>query len=429
MEITTTGMTFRDGALIDLLQEPFHPDKLLLVRWKEGGITIGPTIEHAGRIFAPAPSGATIPGLMQLPTRVAPEESPRDLFSAIVDLLKDVLRQPKFVTSMLAILIFASWVSDALPMAPCFWILPMPAAPKSAAQRLLNRLCRRSMLLVALRRGDLAFLPWDWNPTLLLDEPDPQSAMRRVLRHSSRRGECMIVGRRLLDPYGIRVVLSRELPFEMLPEADVLRISLMSVAGPNRFLNEATEERIAEEFQGRLQGFRLRNFAKVQMTRPQLQNLTPPLQDLGRALCAAVAGDDELMSLVLELLNSQEQQIRADATSATESVVIEALLSFCHQVDTREVRCLVISRRTEAIYAGRGSKREISPEQVGWKLKHLGIPVGRIGSAGKGVNLTNAVRQQVHELAILHGVLTVASGPVPPCPFCQEFKERLAVAT
>ena len=119
----------------------------------------------------------------------------------------------------------------------------------------------------------------------------------------------------------------------------------------------------------------------------------------------------------------QDEEVRAARACALDSVVIESILFFIHRGDWSKVRTQNLAEKVTEIYKGRGSDRtDVSAETVGWSVKRLGIPSGRINKAGNGVELTNAVSRLVHRLALSYGVRAMQSGFRPGCRYCEELE-------
>jgi hypothetical protein len=146
------------------------------------------------------------------------------------------------------------------------------------------------------------------------------------------------------------------------------------------------------------------------------------MQDIASALGAAFAGDEKLQAKIPRLLAAQDEEIRADRACALDAVVVEAVLSFIHQDGWSKVRTEAVAEKATAIYKGRGSNKEVSAETVGWAIKRLGIPGGRINKASNGVELTVQVCRLVHRLAFSYGVRSMQSGFRSGCRYCEELK-------
>jgi hypothetical protein len=182
-------------------------------------------------------------------------------------------------------------------------------------------------------------------------------------------------------------------------------------------LDKRAEAEIAEEFQSRFLGYLLRNSSRAQIPSFDVSQFSLPVQDLARAFGAAIVGDGELQQKILPLLSVQDEEIRADRASAFDSIVLEAILSFIHQDGWTKVRIDILAEKVSAIYKGRGFDQEPPPERVGWAVKRVGIPSGRM-------NLSTC--RLVHKLAQSHGVRAMQGGFLSDCRRCRELEAMIA---
>ena len=143
-----------------------------------------------------------------------------------------------------------------------------------------------------------------------------------------------------------------------------------------------------------------------------------------------VIGDAEVQARILPLLKIQNEELRADRARTFESVVLEAFLSFIHEGGWSKVRTDNVAQRVAAIYKGRGSDQAPSPEAVGWAIRRLGIPSGRINRAGNGVELNVSTSRSIHKkLAQAHGVRAMEGGLRMDCRYCEELAATRAQVT
>jgi hypothetical protein len=417
-KVSTSGDVLADGTVFELLHDPSAPNRPLLLRWNGESGDVDSRIAHQGTEYVPVDLEPSLAAALRLPTKVGPEEPPRKLFSDIYALLKERLNQPKLSLLKLTLVILASWLSDVLSMSPLLWIVAGGTSPRNLTRQLLAVLCRRPLVLAGIKGADLAELPWEVHPTLIIDECDPRASFTSLLFATSRPGTNVARHGRILCLYGPKIVLSKQLPGDPLSDGDSLHIAL--APSPNRVLvgDEAMEKEIAERFQPRLLGFRLRNRAKVLAPKFDVSHLTPPAQELATALGATVMGDEVLEQAILKMLTAEEKEYRLDRSRTIEAVLVEAILCFCHQQEETKIRSFDLAQKVNAILAGRGSSEEVSAESVGWGLRRLGIPRRRIGSAGNGIELTDSIRRTVHADALSLCVPgTLASSG---CKYCKE---------
>ena len=420
--IQTAGEIFADGTAIEILRDPASPEEFTLVCSQQGVLDLKPTLSHAGRAYAPIRVERSVSKAVRFPTRVAPLESTKQLFTDAHALLRRYLAQLDPCINAMIFTIFASWMAPASPTAPILSIFAPAGSPKNLVLQMLGMLCRRPLRLVGLRRSDILRVPMPLQPTLLLDEPDLRPEMQTMLQSSTHRGTRIISSQGVVEFYGPKIICSRRLPQDAALETDALRIALIPVAGTLPPLDTRSEAEIAEEFQPRFLGYFLRNSSRVQIPNFDVSQFSLPVQDLARAFGAAIVADAELQKRILPLLRVQDEEIRADRASAFDSIVLEAVLSLIHQDGCTKVRIDALAEKVSAIYKGRGFNEEPSAERVGWGVKRVGIPSGRINRAGNGIELNASTCRLVHKLAQSHGVRAMQGGFLSDCRYCHELE-------
>jgi hypothetical protein len=427
--IPTAGEVFSDGAAVELLRDPGGPGQLTLVLCREGLLEIKPKMPYANPVFAPVPIDASVAAAVRFPTRVAPPESTKQLFDDLYAVLHSHLGQLDSCITAMAFAIFASWLSPVLAMAPILSIFTPPGSPKNVVLQLLRLLCRRALCLAGVRRSNLFRVPMELHPTLVLDEPELQDTMQNILHASAHRGAYLPSSDGVRELYGPKIIVTSKPPHGLMTDTDVLRIALIPLSRQLPFLDKKAEEKIAEDFQPRFLGYFLRNFMMVQVPDFDVSGLAAPIQSVAQAFGASVIGDAELQARIVPLLKIQDEELRADRAQTFESVVLEAFLSFIHEGGWSKVRTDNVAQRVAAIHKGRGCDQARSPETVGWAIRRVGIPSGRINRAGNGVELNVWTCRLVHKLAQSHGVRAMDGGLRVDCRYCQELTPALAQAT
>lgn len=422
----TAGEIFADGEAIELLRDSRSSEKLTLGHWREGIVEIKPEIARGDQTYVPLLLDHVTSKALRIPTRVAEAETTRELFTGLRVLLNHHLQQLDACITAMTFTIFASWMAPVLPMAPLLSIFAPSGSPKNLVLQVLGLLCRRPIRVSGLKRVDISGLPMSsLQPTLLLDEPDPGSRMQTLLECSTQRGARIISGRRIAEFYGPKIICSREPWNDVRFEAGALRTALIPVGGQLPSLDQRREEEIAEEFQARFLGYFLRNLRKVKIPSFDVTQFSQPLQELARAFGAAVVDDDELQQGILPLLRVRDEEIRSDRARACDGIVLEAILSFVHQDGWSQMRTNSIAEKVRAIYKGRGSDQQPSAESVGWAIRRLGIPSGRINRAGNGIELNVSTCRLIHKLAWSHGVRAMQGRLLQGCRYCQELEAAI----
>jgi hypothetical protein len=98
------------------------------------------------------------------------------------------------------------------------------------------------------------------------------------------------------------------------------------------------------------------------------------------------------------VLEEQNLQVQSEGETNPNSIVIEAMVSFCHQ-KAKSVRVAEVATAVNAISEQDGETLELSAKGAGEKLNLLGLRTRRIDARSRGLLLTNATRQLIHKLA------------------------------
>jgi hypothetical protein len=418
--VRTNGHICPDGTAIELMRNPNNQATVLL-RWKDENFEIADRVESSKTTYAAASIDSTILRALRLPTTIGPPETVEVLFHDLHSFIATRSGQFDSFVTPLIFAIFVSWLSPVLPIAPIVSIYAPPGSPKTRLLQLLRMVCRRALCLVGLTRNDMLRLPWSLAPTLLLDEPDSKFVMQTILRASSQRGMHVAAPHGIADLFGPKIIVSNRPLYGESLECDVLRVALTPILGNLPPLEKREEEELTDKFQARFLGYFLRNFSKVQTPKFDVSHLALPIQAVAQTLGSAVVGSNELQAKILPILALQDEEARAARACSLDSVVLESILFFIHRGDWSKVRTQNLAEKVTEIYKGRGSDRtDVSAESVGWAVKRLGVPSGRINKAGNGVELTNELCRLVHRLALSYGVRAMQSGSRRGCRYCEE---------
>jgi hypothetical protein len=109
-----------------------------------------------------------------------------------------------------------------------------------------------------------------------------------------------------------------------------------------------------------------------------------------------------------------------DRASLLEAIVLEVLLARCHGTHDLDFPVTEMTRGVNTVLFGRGDTLEVSPENVGWTLRKLGLQTRFMTGGKKGLLLLKDVREKIHDLAGAYGVRTLRALPAKPdCSLCQ----------
>jgi hypothetical protein len=413
--IETPGECLPNSVLLEPVRAERSNEIAFLVH-HENRDRISRHIKYDGKTFVPASAEPTLLKALRLPTRTATYGSTRELFDQIRKLLASYHDVPDRTLLQIVYFIFGTWLADCVSSAPFLWIVAPVTAPRRMFLQLLALFCRHSLLLTAENPAGLWSLPMQWRPTLLLDATELNVPVLKFLRASNSQGVHFPRNGQALDLYCAKAVCSPEPLRDATLASAALQITLPPARSELPAWSVDASDRIAKEFQAKLLMYRINNYAKVRPPNFHLVGFTAPTQNLARSLAACIVGDDQLQAGLLPLLHEQDQEFQVERKAGLESVILEALLSCCHEKGRTTVRAAKVAEIANMILAKRGESLQISPEVVGHRLRSLGFRTEPIGSSGKGLWLLGDVCGAIHKLAPEYGV---QQDPVIGCIHCQ----------
>jgi hypothetical protein len=191
-----------------------------------------------------------------------------------------------------------------------------------------------------------------------------------------------------------------------------LIISLLPDKCDNPPLDEATLQKVEQEFQSKLCMFRLQNYAAVKNFSnfpSTLNDLSPRLRQIARALTAPYLGDAGITSELLEVLVSYDDEARIDRSLEPEWLVAETLMFVCHEGNNCgrfESSILVgdVANEINKRCRDRHEGLHLSAKKVGMVLRSLGVPTTRLGRSGRGFMFTSSLKRKIHEIAAQLGI-------------------------
>lgn len=409
--VTTTGEMLRDGRMIELVRDREHPGLKLLIR--DGKRTrIAGEFECEGRIYVPAELNSSYRNCMRLPAKVGPLGETRELFDRISELIQQFGSLEPPMACLATCFAFSTWFVDIFPKAP----LVLVTGPRFTAQELLRILscfCRRALLIEAVSHTQLACLPLNFCPTLLIDGSMHSAATLRSLIVPAS-SDFAIPGPRGLVQCGSAKAICTGTPAPPPLGHGGIRMATSPRASA-KSCSTRTQLQIAEEFQPQLLAYRLANYDKVLSSEFDVPDFACSARVLGRSLGASLVGDVELQARVIPLLEEHSAGEREEYSSDLNAYLIEALVVACHQ-QKRSVYVGEIAKTANLILFSRGETIVMSPREVGGRLRGLGLIPTRLGAAGYGILLTQKTCAHIHRLAADYNVKTLAkAGEQFPC--------------
>ena len=194
-------------------------------------------------------------------------------------------------------------------------------------------------------------------------------------------------------------------------------------------MSPSEAERISTEYQAKLLQYRILNWTKVRTPAAfDLNQFTVPMRETAHSLAASIVDDDELQSQIVPLLKPLDTEIRVDRTSLLASIILEVILARCHTASGKYFAVIDLTKDANTVLCGRGEMLELSPEDIGWALRGLGLHTDFMPGGRKALILIDDVRKKVHTLAAAYGVRTLREFPAKvECPLCETLTAQWAL--
>jgi hypothetical protein len=419
-EVATAGELFSDGTVIELIRDTGPNGKFRLLHWSGSSGTAHERCTVDGNVYVPLALDPPIARALVLPNGTRPYGSTGRLFKEISSLVSRVTLLPENVVTPFAFYVLATWLFEFLPAAPCLWITVPPTTSTSALLQIISLLCRRALFLTEPAVAAFRLIPTQLKPTIVTEVSIITRPLLQLLRTSSRRGFLSASGGKWADPFCAKIVVSRQALRDPESAGFPLEIVLPPSGEYIPRLDAFEADRIASEFQPKLLEYRLMNRLEIKKPKFEVRDFSAPMQELAYDLGACVVGDDRLQRQILAHLEKDDREIQVNRSGLLESIVIEALLAACHDPKVSNVSVTDLTRSVNTILAARGDAREVSPENVGWKLRHIGLRTVPVTGGCKGLALPNEIRSEIHALAAGYGVRALYHGTGEgKCPECK----------
>jgi hypothetical protein len=415
--VRTAGKVFTDGSILELVRGPNGELRLML--WDGKSAKTAPEFVRHDETFVPLRVDHAIQRALQLPSKTMEYGSTRELFTEISNLIARVPHIGDAVVQLSTFSVFATWLADCLPIAPYLWIVVPPTTTGAPLAQLLGLLCRRALIISDFSSAGFYSLPADLEPTLLIEVFEPTRRVLNLLRASKRHGVFIAAGGKAKDAFSAKIVFASK----PLRDPASAGFPLELVLHPTReyvpLMSTSEAERVAAQYQAKLLRYRLLNWAKVPGPAFDLSQFTVPMREHAFTLAASIVDDDKLQNQIVPLLKPLDAEIRVVRTTLLLAIVLEALLARCHNATGKYFAIGDLTGDVNTILRGRGDLREVSPEEIGWTLRGLGLHTDFMPGGRKALILLNDVRKKIHELAAAYGVRTLRELPTKAeCPLC-----------
>lgn len=284
-------------------------------------------------------------------------------------------------------------------------------------RRLLRCVCRHALTLANVTVQGLCSLPSGWNFTLLVSQPELGPDSVRVLRAARNRGSHILRGGRLHHLYVPVATFAQTYP-NLDGSLVSLEIPVIPTPAPLSLLNDSSERKIADEFQGRLLGYLLDNASKVETSRENIVGLNYSMLELAQALAATTPDDAGLQKEIIDIVKAQDTAMRPMRLGGIEGAIIEAILFHCHESQKDRIYIGEITEVAQEILTRRGEGMVLTARGVGEKLRQLQFLVEPRDSRGFFLMLNQKNSGRAHELGRVFDVSTFQDG-VSRCDLCR----------
>jgi hypothetical protein len=393
----TCGEILPNGEILDLVESD-SGNRVELVRWDGTNYEIGPQFQAGSTIYQAPRLHPSLLDATRFAPRPAEYGDALKLFWKIVDLFRRHIGLSREHAVFMVRVAFSSWFPDcsARPVTVCISGLMMDQIMKLF--RLFHVVGRRAFMVAQLSTN----LPLFLRPTLLINVPRVTPRTGEFWTASNYRGTVIPGSRGTMCNISCSKIIycaTEAAGRVWAPEAIHIALPPMSQEFPS--LTELEEAQLAAEYQPQLLMFRLRNLSSSRQP-----ILSAPQSTLGRLslvgyLPACIDEDPEIAEAVTPLVDAHDQEMRAWRARDPHLAIVEAIWSAAHK--KREISTAEITGRVNALLRKRGEILRYNSQEIGWKLRKLGLSRQSNGKC-KVVRFSHEKRRQIHQLAARFGL-------------------------
>ena len=359
------------GWVIDLISGSTPEDRFNLLYWDGQELVVGETIpwrtrdgsEH--RVYQARKVDPSIAQTIYLPKNAAAYESTADLLNALSSTIKRFSGLADGEAALLAYAVLASWLIDFTQVPICLALIGPTSPERRQLLRVLDCLLRRALVVGEASLAGICSLPMDVSPTLLVERCEPTMPFLKFLEVTNSRDSHVIVKGRILNVYCGKVLFSDQSWSGTVPGWPLLEIVLPEFPGALPVLTLRERQRLAAEFQPKLEMFRLKNFVLARDSAIDFPDIPAAARELARCLGACVADDQELQGQLADLLKKQFLSVQNQSEREVHLAVIEALLALSKDEKRASVGVAEITVRVNRILENNGELLVLSPRAVG----------------------------------------------------------------
>jgi hypothetical protein len=386
------------------------------------------TSGFAVTVFEPPDIDSPVLRAIRFPMHLATYPSGTELFIEVFNLIQIYTLLPEKLCRLLTYCVFASWFSDCTPISICVSIIGPESLQGRQVFRLLSCLFRRPLPLSDVSLSGLCALPSGLCPSLFLEQRELSTQSKKFLYASGARDTFIPWRGRLVNLGWAKVIRSEEPLRNFTGGGSAIEIPVDPGVWSLPWFDVVIQREIANRFQARLLTYRLNNIRQIVNPLVDFPDFVQPVREVACCLTGCVPDMPYVESEMTSLLEDRNLQVQKERETEPKSIVIETMLSFCHQ-KKKFVRVAELAKAVNAISEQEGEMLKLSPEAVGHKLKPLGLNTKRIDAQSRGLFLTEANRQLIHRLAWDYGVTKTRDLRCTDCKhFAKLHEERKTLA-
>lgn len=418
-----TSRQFRDGTILEIVEDPADSTRTLLAVRSGDTTTILERFEHTECCFIPLPRDNQIIKAIALPDGIEKYGSPPQLARNVGDHLTRCVPISDGAKRILGAFVVCTWVPELLAHFPCLVVL----GPNDLTIRLLRALrllCRHALLVGEATSAGILQACSRWHATLLLFDYGLRSDVFRTLRAGVWNDMLTLQKVGLLSGFGPKLIAAPEMPAGMEDCDSLLAFSLALGGDKGRGVLDGREmDEQAKPLRRSLLGLRM-DLLMAAASSSGVGHVNPVAHALPiRCLGVPFAADEGFCQELLDAARwdcaekSTGLQVRHRAVSST--------IFFLSHEQRAEIEVSELTDATNKILERDQEEIRVSPKKVGAILTALGFPRRDRGCSGYTLENSDYVKKLAHRLGQRYGVVPLdiydTQGMGILCKHCREF--------
>ncbi|HTS58197.1 MAG TPA: hypothetical protein VMH03_11650 [Terriglobales bacterium] len=401
------GVVLRDRTSVEMVRNPSSGAVALLRREPGGKTTITREVACDGYRYVATAAASQIP---HLPAEPMPYGSTTALFSAVAEFITKYSDLGDDEVALLASFSLSSFFGECLTLASSLLLFGAPL-PAVALMRVLACVCRHPVLCLG---SSVTGLAPELRPTRLICQSDAGTE-RQLAGFQFSGFTTQSAHPRQISGASVIYAADGELktPFANLCLQLLVPRGNCSFGPPEQEREAAT----ITSLQNQLLMYRLENYVKVKDSEFDVPEFYGPSREYARTLGRCIVDAPEVQARLRTLLQARSDAERTEDARTLDAVIVDALVVCCHE-RRPWVHVGEIAKLTNAILKSEDETVELTPKQVGGRLKAMQFRTTRLDSGGRGMYLLNGECARIHKLGRALGSVSVDKGLLG-CRYCK----------